>query len=360
MVDHRVTGKDVARAAGVTTATVSNVLNGKRNVGEQTRERVLAVVRELGYVPDQTAKSLRKRTSRCIGVVIEKNLSNPRYGRTVEGMLRAADARGYRITLCRNHRAADRPCDDYLRAYFERQVDAVIFVSRDTEGPRAESVELIERERVPFVALDCPGNPSQAYSTIDFDYFGGARDVVACAIRHGAKRVVYLRPDVRNVQEEQREEGVRAACAEAGRARPLVFRVKNDILFARRSERDRGEVDSDTFAQPSQAYMRSLSNELSDLAAGRVHAGDAVISSWAGWSNVVSRLFPLPGVIFADLASDYLSTLGTEIFSEMPNYEAGERAVEEAVALIEGAAPTAQVLPLRCCDLIGAIPATAS
>lgn len=355
MVDNRVTGKDVARAAGVTTATVSNVLNGKRNVGESTRKRVLEAVRELGYVPDRAARALRQRTSGAIGVVIEKNLTNPRYGRTVEGMLRAADANGYRITLCRNHRAEDSPCDDYLRAYFEHQVDGIIFVSRDIEGPSPESIMTVERDHVPFVALDCQ-TASDAFSTIDFDYRGGACEVARHLLSQGAHRVVYLRPAHRNAQESLREEGVRLGCSECGLPNgPQVVEIDVDVLI-KDAGYEPGSGDGDIFAQPSQVYMRSLARELCDRAAGTVRPGDAVICSWAGWSNALSRYFSLPGVLFADLASDYLSVLGPDMFCEMPNYEAGERAVEALLALIGGSAPTAITLPLACIDLTVSLP----
>ena len=88
-MEKRVTGKDVARRAGVTAATVSYVLNGsqKQCVSDATRARVLEAARELGYVPDRTAKSLRRRESGALGVVIEKNLSTPRFSTNVQGML---------------------------------------------------------------------------------------------------------------------------------------------------------------------------------------------------------------------------------------------------------------------------------
>lgn len=349
VVDHRVTGKDVALRAGVTTATVSNVLNGKRNVGAKTRERVLAAIEELGYVPDRSARSLRQRTSGTIGVVIEKNLSNPRYGRTVEGMIRAADAHGYRITLCRNHQAPGTPCDDYLRAYFERQVDGIIFVSRDIVGPRPESIELITHEHVPFVALDCQSGP-MPFTTIDFDYRGGAYEVTAQAIAYGARNVVYVRPSHHNAQEDLREEGVRAACEDAGASGRLsVLTVDSNRLLAF-SERGSDNEDEGPYVRPSAHYATNLSDTLCSVVAGRVRPGDALISSWAGWSNVYSRAFPLPNVIFADLASDYTSMFGVDLFCEMPNFEAGERCVEALLDLIKGGQAFSEVLPVVCRD----------
>lgn len=345
MVDKRVTGKDVALRAGVTTATVSNVLNGKRNVGEATRKRVLAAVQELGYVPDGVAKSLRRRTSRTIGVVIEKNLSNPRYGRTVEGMLSEASARGWRVTLCRDQ-LRENGLADYLAAYYERQVDGIIFVSRDTVGPSAESLETIVRDRVPFVALDCV-YADMPFTTIDFDYRGAARAVTERVLARHPRRVLYMRPERHNPQEDRREEGVRDACAASGLPEPLVLSVDVSGFM----EEALSGNDIEETGVPSNGYLFTLSEVLRTAAAGTVRAHDAVISSWPGWSNTLSRAFPLPGMIYADLASDYLSVAGAEIFAEMPNYRAGALSVDAVIDLIEGGEPQAIVLDARCFDM---------
>lgn len=71
--------KDVAQAAGVTTATVSYVINNTpgQTISPKTRERVLEVAAELGYMPNAHARTLRSRRISCVGVVIHKNLAVP-------------------------------------------------------------------------------------------------------------------------------------------------------------------------------------------------------------------------------------------------------------------------------------------
>ena len=66
-----VTLKEIARECNVSATTVSNILNGKNNVGEDTRKRVLEVVRRRGYQPNYIARGLRNRRTKMIGIVAE-------------------------------------------------------------------------------------------------------------------------------------------------------------------------------------------------------------------------------------------------------------------------------------------------
>lgn len=345
-MEKRVTGKDVARRAGVTAATVSYVLNGsqKQCVSDATRARVLEAARELGYVPDRTAKSLRRRESGALGVVIEKNLSTPRFSTNVQGMLQEASERGYRITLCRN-RMRENGMVDYLNAYYERSIDGVIFVGRDNEGPDAKSAAVIERDRIPFVALDCHLG-SGPFGSVDFDYRSGAYEVTTRLLKMSLGRLVYVRPEVQTPQETLREEGVRAACAEAGRVEPVIVQVSIDYreLASFDAHRSAGSVvqgDRDS------GYVNML-RLLKRAAVGALRDGDVVVASWSGWSRVLQAIVPVQGAIYADLASDGLSMIGTKLFSQLPNLEAGRTCVSEVLQQITGAASGHHVLVPTC------------
>jgi LacI family transcriptional regulator len=89
---------DVAKAAGVTAATVSYVLSGKRTVSRETRERVMKYVKELGYRPNHIARSLTKQRTRTIGLVVP-NIGNPFYAGMAEAAELIAYAAGFRIFI---------------------------------------------------------------------------------------------------------------------------------------------------------------------------------------------------------------------------------------------------------------------
>ena len=345
----RVTGKDVAARAGVTAATVSYVLSGssKVSVSRETRQRVLAAAHELGYVPDRTAKSLRRRESKAIGVAIEKNLATPRYALALQGMAQAAARKGYRLTICRDQKA-DAGMADYLTVYYERVVDGVIFVGSDNVGPDAESTRRVHDDQIPFVALDCQLSEAP-FGTVDFDYRAGARATTELLLSRRAGRVVYIRPEVATAQETLRQAGVEDACRAAGVPAPRVVRaaISRDTLAS--FDADMGDSAAD----------RSLPNDAQCLMAlpltSILNDADVVVCSWAGWSGMVrvmsGQLLPL----YADLASDLRSSFSADVYGLMPNYEAGEACVMQLVDQIEGAAPRASILPIQpvTSDILG-------
>ncbi len=93
-----ITVKEIARRCGVSPSTVSNILNGRSNVGELTRERVLAVVAETGYQPNYFAQSMRKQSSRMISIITEGLMTFGSYP-IVEAIMEHCEAGGYRTVL---------------------------------------------------------------------------------------------------------------------------------------------------------------------------------------------------------------------------------------------------------------------
>src|SRR5260370_949835 len=123
----RVTREDVARRAGVSTATVSYVINnGPRPVAATTRSRVLSTIAELGYYPNELARSLRVKQTLTVGLVIP-DLLNPFYTGLAHSLEDICFGRGYVLIVCSTNREADkeRRFAELLRA---KQVDGVVFL----------------------------------------------------------------------------------------------------------------------------------------------------------------------------------------------------------------------------------------
>jgi LacI family transcriptional regulator len=108
-----VTIADVAAKAGVSTATVSRVLSGLGRASEATQARVLEAARDLGYRPSEVARSLKRRSTQTIGLIIT-DIENPYFPQLVRSVEDAARAAGYTVLLCN---AADDP--DREAAYLE-------------------------------------------------------------------------------------------------------------------------------------------------------------------------------------------------------------------------------------------------
>ncbi|MBF6595697.1 MAG: LacI family DNA-binding transcriptional regulator [Thermaceae bacterium] len=151
----RVNHKDVAERAGVSVATVSYVVNnGPRPVSTKAREQVEKAIWELGYYPNELARSLRRQQSSTIGVIIPR-MTNPVYAEVVRGLEGICTQEGFLVLLCNTERQPEleRRFVQMLRA---KHVDGVVIT------PHAEPQKLIEpllQARIPVIVLehDLPG-----------------------------------------------------------------------------------------------------------------------------------------------------------------------------------------------------------
>lgn len=123
--------KDVARCAGVSTATVSKVVNGcDQHIGDTTRRKVNQAVKECGYVSNMLAKGLRTRRTNNIGVILP-DIRNPFYAELAKGIQEAAQNRGFGILICNTDldRNIEAQCLRLLKA---QMVDGIVFGTRCT------------------------------------------------------------------------------------------------------------------------------------------------------------------------------------------------------------------------------------
>src|SRR6266849_5610428 len=145
----KATVKDVARAAGVSIATVSRVLNNSRLVGSDKREAVRCALQSLDYIPNQLARSLISRRSKAIGLVVP-TISNPVFAPTNEAIERKLDAAGYALLIHCCERDPEREFRQ-VRALIERGVDGLI-ITGSVHVP--ELAALLARNKLPFVSQD--------------------------------------------------------------------------------------------------------------------------------------------------------------------------------------------------------------
>jgi LacI family transcriptional regulator len=140
--------KDVAQHAGVSVGTVSNVINRPDLVAPETRDRVLAVIDQLGYVRSEAARHLRAGQSRFVAMLV-LDMANPFFAQVAAGAERAARAAGLRVMLCDS---ANDPTEeaDYLSLFAEQRVRGVLV----TPAGSGSSLEVLRRHEIPFVLVD--------------------------------------------------------------------------------------------------------------------------------------------------------------------------------------------------------------
>jgi LacI family transcriptional regulator len=181
----RVTRKDVAKLAGVSTATVSYVINnGPRPVAQETREKVLRAIDQLGYRPNQLARSLTTGRTRTIGIIIP-DISDPFFPQFILGAESVARECGYNVFLCNANRDP-RSELSYIALLSERRIDGLIIAgSRLGE----EDLRTVTREHNAVVLT-----PWMLPDAVLFciDGFEGGLQIGEYLISLGHKRIRYL------------------------------------------------------------------------------------------------------------------------------------------------------------------------
>jgi LacI family transcriptional regulator len=144
-----ITIKDVAAAAGVSTATVSRVLSGKSPVSEEVRKRVLSAVESLEYRPNALARSLREETTKTLGLVVS-NVLNPFYTAVARAVEDAASEMGYSVILCNADEDADKE-DFYLDVLLQKRVDGLII---SPARNKSRQLSRYAKDDVPVIFVD--------------------------------------------------------------------------------------------------------------------------------------------------------------------------------------------------------------
>ncbi len=181
--DRRPTLADVAAAAGVSVALVSIVMRDVPGASDTTRERVRRVAADLGYRPDQRARSLRRQRSRLLGVTFE--VEQAFHGDLVEGLYGAADLAGYDLVL--SAVAPSRPESRAVEAILDDRCEALIMV-----GPRSSARFIAGiAARLPVVAI-ARNVRANAVDCVRIDDQAGMRSAVDHLVELGHRDLAYV------------------------------------------------------------------------------------------------------------------------------------------------------------------------
>jgi LacI family transcriptional regulator len=188
--DKTPTVADVARLAGVSRQTISNVLNAPERVRPETRERVEHAIAELGYRPNRVAQSLRAQTSRMIGVRIEPE--QPQYlgsihDRFLHALAEAGREHDHHLLLY----TADTPeaeVANCISLYRTGAIDGVVIYGICADDPRPPA---LRNAGIPFAAFGRTGVDHQ-HPWVDVDNVAGTRAVVDHLVARGHRRIAYI------------------------------------------------------------------------------------------------------------------------------------------------------------------------
>lgn len=202
--------KDVARLAGVSTTTVSHVINKTRFVAEATQEKVLEAVKELNYAPSAVARSLKCNTTRTIGMLVTQS-TNLFFSEVIDGVESYCYRQGYTLILCNTGGIYEKQ-RDYIRMLAEKRVDGILVMCSDLTQELSEMLE--SHSDIPKVIMDWGPEASKADKIIDNSEHGGYLATKYLTDR-GHKDIACLSGQLNKLACQERITGFRRAMAEA-------------------------------------------------------------------------------------------------------------------------------------------------
>ena len=203
--------KDIAKRCGVSTATVSKALNGQPDIGEETRERILRVADELGYMANASARALKTNRSYNIGVLfvdpMHGGLAHEFFSTVLDGIRSEAERHGYDITFISGN--VGQRQTGYLQHCRYRGVDGVVIASADFTDPAV--TELVQSE-LPVVTIDHLFNNRICVMS---DNLRGMEELVRYVASRGHRRIAFIHGELTSVT-RNRLTGFHRACEQFG------------------------------------------------------------------------------------------------------------------------------------------------
>ncbi len=186
----RVNIKHVAKAAGVSTQTVSRVVNERPDVAAATRKRVLQVIEALGYRPSELARSLIQQRSYMLGVIAAglKYIGGP--GRALSGITSQAEELGYALLLKELSGFNANNTQPLIDSLLARQVDGILWAVPEVGDNRCWVEEIAPRVTVPITFLSMASHPNLSIAAFDND--AGGRLAVQHLIEIGRRRIGHI------------------------------------------------------------------------------------------------------------------------------------------------------------------------
>ena len=223
-----VTLKDVAKVAGVSYATVSRALSGSSGIGEDTRRRILKLCKEMGYTPNSVARSMVKRRTDIIGLIVT-SMNNPFMSELTAHLEIYARERGYNLMVCNSSYDHDQE-KEVFSLLLSRQVDGIIIIPVGNES--YDSLRALTSQ-VPTVFIsENMQNYPENYVSVDNNK--GMQIATEYLYSLGHRQILYFgaRPDSKTHQ--LRLEGYLSTCKKLG-LEPRVLRSNSS-----RSSREAG------------------------------------------------------------------------------------------------------------------------
>ena len=308
-----VTIKDIARLSEVSITTVSLILNKKdKEISEETRQRVLRVIKEQNYVPSSIARSMITKKTKIIGLLVP-DVTNPYFPELVRGIEDVASSFGYNVLLCNTDDNQEKEME-YTNILKDKQVDGIIFIS----AVRSNHNGIIELSNsgMPVVVLDRILE-QESLNSVYLDNVEGGYIATVHFIEKGHKKIGCITGPLENKSAKDRYEGYRKAIQEGQLNFEEGFVYEGDYKFSA------GEEGAELLIKAGVSAI-FVSNDM---------------MAYGVYRKLGQLGLKIPEDISVVGYDDiYLSTVHTPALSTVrqPRHEMGEAAVSMLIKAIEG------------------------
>jgi LacI family transcriptional regulator len=222
-----VTLKDIAQCAGVTSATVSMVINNKPNISDATRKKVLKIVKELNYYPNVIARGLATRKSNSIGVIVP-NLASSFVVRILQGIKSTNRDIDYTVTLFDTVGQKENESQLFQRLARERRIDGAILISASVTD---DELKIFSEESVPCIVV---ARRCERLDSVYVNNSEGAMNATQYLIDKGRTSIACVTCKKQNLPTADRMSGYAQALQRKGIGynEQLIFEVDDDTMEA--------------------------------------------------------------------------------------------------------------------------------
>ncbi|MBQ8800036.1 MAG: LacI family DNA-binding transcriptional regulator [Lachnospiraceae bacterium] len=181
--------KDISAICGVSIATVSKALNDQSDVGEETKERIKQVAKELGYFPNASARALKTKRTYNLGVLFvdeaQSGLTHDYFANVLNSFKKVAEEQGYDITFISTGKEGENRMS-YLERCRYRGFDGVVIACVDFDNPEVE--ELVKSD-IPLVTID---HSFYGRAAVISDNVTGMKELLSYIVKQGHKKIAYI------------------------------------------------------------------------------------------------------------------------------------------------------------------------
>lgn len=235
-----VTLKEISEKCGVSIATVSNILNGKTNVSEATKQRILKVIHETGYKPNFMAQRLRAHKTYTIGLIID-DITEYTTPKIIDGIMNYCDEKGYRIVFenlrfyskyTQSHNNSDEYRKAVENAVYEMmsiKVDGIIYLAA-----HAHQVESLPENLPVPVVISYAWSSNSKFPSVLIDDENSAYAMTKHLIEKGYKKIAAILGEKTSSHTEKRQKGYERALLENN------LKIDRDIIYNGNWSRESG------------------------------------------------------------------------------------------------------------------------